>query len=288
MLAAAAAVAPTRRATRVGRLLIRGVLILIAVLFVFTVVVLPLGAVLIDALRAGVPAFIAAVRSPDSAAAIRLTLFAAAIAVPLNVLFGIAAAWSIAKFEWRGKSVLLALIDLPLTVSPVIAGMSLVLLFGARGWFGPTLASMDVKIIFAAPGIVLATAFVTVPFVARELIPLMQSQSAVEEEAALSLGASGWSTFFRVTLPNIRWGLVYGTILCAARSIGEFGAVSVVSGHIRGETETVPLHIETLFGEYQFGAASALASLLVTLTVLAVVLRQVLEVRKLHVPATSS
>ncbi len=260
---------------------VRCLLISVAVVFLSIMIVLPLAAVLFEAFRSGLPTFIRALRSPDAVAAVRLTAITTAIVLPLNVLFGVAAAWSIAKFEWRGKTIFTTLIDLPFTVSPVIAGMSFVLLFGARGWFGPWLASMDIKIIFALPGIVLATAFVTVPFVARELIPLMESQTGQEEEAALSLGASGWSTFFRITLPNIKWGLIYGCILCAARSIGEFGAVSVVSGHIGGQTETVPLHVETLFGEYKFGAAASLSTLLIAFTLFTVVIRHLLQSRKL-------
>jgi sulfate transport system permease protein len=226
---------------------------------------LPLFAVFAEALRKGVDAYFAALATQDTTAAIRLTLFAAAIAVPLNLAFGLAAAWAIAKFDFPGKHLLITLIDLPFSVSPVVAGLIYVLVFGAHGWFGPWLAAQDIKIIFATPGIVLATVFITFPFIARELIPLMQSQGRDEEEAAITLGASGWQTFRRVTLPNIKWGLIYGVILCNARAMGEFGAVSVVSGHIRGETTTMPLHVEILYNEYQFAAAFAVASLLALL-----------------------
>jgi sulfate transport system permease protein len=271
-----------RRAVGVPAMLVRISLIGLAAAFLGVMIVLPLVAVLYEAFCSGIPAFFSALRQPDALAALRLTALTTAIVLPLNILFGLAAAWSVAKFEWRGKALVTTLIDIPFTVSPVIAGMAFVLLFGARGWLGPTLDSMGVKIVFAVPGIVLATAFVTVPFVARGLIPLMEAQSRQEEEAALSLGASGWSTFFRVTLPNIKWGLIYGSILCAARAIGEFGAVSVVSGHIRGQTETVPLQIEALFGEYKFGAASSLAALLIAFTIVTVVIRQFLQARHLH------
>ncbi len=212
-----------------------------------------------------------AIVEPDALAAIRLTLLVAAIAVPLNLVFGLAAAWAIAKFEFRGKSLLITLIDLPFSVSPVISGLIYVLLFGAQGWFGPWLKEHDIKIIFAVPGIVLATIFVTFPFVARELIPLMQEQGTDEEEAALSLGASGWQTFWRVTLPNVKWGLLYGVLLCNARAMGEFGAVSVVSGHIRGLTNTMPLHVEILYNEYDFVGAFAVASLLALLALVTLV-----------------
>ena len=216
---------------------------------------------------------------PDALSSIRLTLLAAAIAVPLNVLFGIAAAWAVAKHDFRGKQLLITLIDLPFSVSPVIAGLVYVLVFGAQGWFGPWLYEHDIKIIFAVPGIVLATIFVTVPFVARELIPLMQAQGRDEEEAALVLGASGWQTFTRVTLPNIKWGLLYGVILCNARAMGEFGAVSVVSGHIRGLTNTMPLHVEILYNEYNFAAAFAVASLLALLALVTLVIKTMIEWR---------
>ena len=233
----------------------------------------------VEALRQGLGAYLAGITEPDALAAIRLTLLVAAIAVPLNLVFGIAAAWAIAKFEFRGKSLLITLIDLPFSVSPVIAGLIYVLLFGAQGWFGPWLAEHDIKIIFAVPGIVLATIFVTFPFVARELIPLMQAQGTEEEEAALMLGASGWQIFCRVTLPNVKWGLLYGVILCNARAMGEFGAVSVVSGHIRGQTNTMPLHVEILYNEYNFVAAFAVASLLALLALVTLVLKVALEWR---------
>ncbi|MDY0011892.1 MAG: sulfate ABC transporter permease subunit CysW [Rhodocyclaceae bacterium] len=226
---------------------------------------LPLVAVFVEALRKGLETYWLALLEPDALAAVRLTLLAAAIAVPLNLVFGVSAAWAIAKFEFRGKHFLITLIDLPFSVSPVIAGLIYVLVFGAQGWLGPWLSDHDVKIIFAVPGIVLATVFVTFPFVARELIPLMEAQGREEEEAAVVLGANGWQTFWHVTLPNIKWGLLYGVILCNARAMGEFGAVSVVSGHIRGLTNTLPLHVEILYNEYQFAAAFAVASLLALL-----------------------
>ena len=240
---------------------------------------LPLLAVFVEALRQGLGAYLAGITEPDALAAIRLTLLVAAIAVPLNVVFGILTAWAIAKFEFTGKSLLTTLIDLPFSVSPVIAGLIYVLLFGAQGFLGPWLAEHDVKIIFAVPGIVLATIFVTFPFVARELIPLMQEQGAEEEEAARMLGASGLQIFLRVTLPNVKWGLLYGVLLCNARAMGEFGAVSVVSGHIRGLTNTMPLHVEILYNEYNFVAAFAVASLLTLLALLTLVLKIALEWR---------
>ena len=249
--------------------LIRGLLIGIALVFLTLFLFVPLVAVFYEALRKGLGVYLAAITDPYALSAIQLTLLSAACAVPLNMLFGVAAAWAITKFEFRGKSLLITLIDLPFAVSPVIAGLIYVLLFGAHGWLGPTLIQNDVKIIFAVPGIVLATVFVTVPFIARELIPLMQAQGTEEEEAALVLGASGWTTFWRITLPNIKWGLLYGVVLCTARAMGEFGAVSVVSGHIRGLTNTLPLHIEILYNEYQYAAAFACASLL-TLLALAI------------------
>jgi sulfate transport system permease protein len=226
---------------------------------------MPLFAVFYEALRKGWDVYFAALVEPDALSAIKLTVIAAAIAVPLNLSFGIAAAWSITKFQFRGKQLLITLIDLPFSVSPVVAGLIYVLVFGAQGWFGPWLSDHDIKVIFAIPGIVLATVFVTVPFIARELIPLMQAQGKEEEEAAVVLGANGWQTFRYVTLPNIKWGLLYGVILCNARAMGEFGAVSVVSGHIRGLTNTMPLHVEILYNEYQFAAAFAVASLLALL-----------------------
>ncbi len=241
--------------------------------------VLPLVAVFAEAFRKGWEAYIAALVEPDALAAIRLTLLAAAIAVPLNLVFGVAAAWAIAKFDFPGKHVLVTFIDLPFSVSPVVAGFVYVLIFGAQGWIGPWLSEHDIKIIFAVPGIVLATIFVTFPFVARELIALMQAQGRDEEEAAVTLGASGWQTFWRVTLPNIKWALLYGVILCNARAMGEFGAVSVVSGHIRGETNTMPLHVEILYNEYQFAAAFAVASLLALLALVTLAIKIGIEWR---------
>jgi len=258
---------------------VRWLLVATALGFLTLFLFVPLAAVFYEALHKGWRAYFAAVAEPDALAAIKLTLIAAGIAVPLNVVFGVAAAWAIAKFDFRGKSVLTTLIDLPFSVSPVIAGLIYVLLFGAQGWLGPWLEEHDIRIIFALPGIVLATVFVTVPFVARELIPLMEAQGAEEEEAAIVLGASGWQTFWRVTLPNIKWGLLYGVILCNARAMGEFGAVSVVSGHIRGETNTVPLHVEILYNEYQFAAAFAVASLLALLALLTLALKSFVEWR---------
>ena len=255
----------------------RSILIGIALLYIIVVVVLPLGVVFVEAFKAGLGAWAEAVIEPDARAAIRLTLLVAAIAVPLNVLFGIAASWAIAKHDFRGKAILLSLIDLPFSVSPVVSGLVYVLLFGAQGWFGPWLQANDVQIIFAVPGIVLATIFVTFPFVARELIPLMAEQGRSDEEAALSLGANGWQAFWYVTLPNIRWGLLYGVLLCNARAMGEFGAVSVVSGHIRGETNTMPLHVEVLYNEYNFVAAFAVASLLALLALVTLALKSLLE-----------
>ncbi|MDR2032898.1 MAG: sulfate ABC transporter permease subunit CysW [Azoarcus sp.] len=244
---------------------VKWTLITVALFFFALFLLAPLVALFVEALRKGWEAYFAALSEPDMLAAVRLTLLAAGIAVPLNLVFGVTAAWAIAKFEFRGKHFLITLIDLPFSVSPVIAGLIYVLLFGSFGWFGAWLNAHDIKIIFAVPGIVLATIFVSFPFVARELIPLMQAQGREEEEAAVVLGASGWRTFWHVTLPNIRWGLLYGVILCNARAMGEFGAVSVVSGHIRGETNTLPLHVEILYNEYQFAAAFAVASLLALL-----------------------
>jgi sulfate transport system permease protein len=261
----------------------------IAFLFVACFLVLPLAAVFTEALRKGVGPFFHAFADPDALSAIKLTLTTAAIAVPANLVFGVAASWCIAKFEFRGKSLLITLIDLPFAVSPVISGLIYVLVFGLQGWLGPYLGSgdhpwfgewfntVDIRIIFAVPGIVLATIFVTFPFVARELIPLMQTQGNDEEYAALTLGASGWQTFWYVTVPNIKWGLFYGVILCNARAMGEFGAVSVVSGHIRGETNTMPLHVEILYNEYNFVAAFAVASLLAVLALLTLVLKSIVE-----------
>jgi sulfate transport system permease protein len=239
----------------------------------------PLTLVFVEAFKKGVDVYLAAIVEEDALAAIRLTLLAAAISVPLNLVFGVAAAWCIAKFEFRGKNVLLTLIDLPFSVSPVISGLIYVLVFGLQGWFGEWLRDHDLKVIFAVPGIVLATVFVTFPFVARELIPLMQAQGSEQEEAARVLGASGWQIFSRVTLPNIKWALLYGVILCNARAMGEFGAVSVVSGHIRGYTNTMPLHIEILYNEYQFAAAFAVASLLAGLALVTLVLKYIVEQR---------
>ena len=262
-------------ATRAGRL----ALIVIAVAFVALLLVAPLGAVLVQALSKGVMAYFEAFDDPDTLSAIRLTLLTAAIVVPVNTLFGIAAAWAIAKFEFRGKSLLITLIDLPFAVSPVVAGLVLVMLFGAHGWFGAWLQERDISVIFAVPGIVLATVFVTFPYVARELIPLMQQQGSEEEEAAITLGAGAWMTFLRVTLPKIRWGLLYGVILCNARAMGEFGAVSVVSGHIRGMTNTMPLQVEILYNEYNFVAAFAVASLLAVLAIVTLVIKTFVEWR---------
>jgi sulfate transport system permease protein len=255
----------------------RGTLIAVALAFLALFLFVPLAAVFAEALKKGWAVYLAAISEADALAALRLTLMAAAIAVPVNTAFGVAAAWAIAKFDFRGKNLLTTLVDLPFSVSPVIAGLIYVLLFGLQGWFGPALRQHDLKIIFALPGIVLATMFVTVPFVARELIPLMQAQGREEEEAAAVLGASGWQTFWRVTLPNIKWGLLYGVILCNARAMGEFGAVSVVSGHIRGETNTLPLHIEILYNEYQFAAAFAVASLLALLALVTLVAKSYVE-----------
>jgi sulfate transport system permease protein len=250
------------------------------VLGFFTLFLLmPLIAVFAEALRKGWQTYWAALVEPDALASIKLTLIAAAIAVPLNLSFGVAAAWAIAKFEFRGKQLLITFIDLPFSVSPVVSGLIYVLVFGAQGWFGPWLAAHDVKILFAVPGIVLATVFVTFPFVARELIPLMQAQGREEEEAAVVLGARGWQTFWHVTLPNVKWGLLYGVILCNARAMGEFGAVSVVSGHIRGLTNTMPLHVEILYNEYQFAAAFAVASLLALLALVTLALKTWVESR---------
>lgn len=255
------------------RILLLGV----ALLFLLFFLVLPLVAVFGEALRRGIRAYLDAVIEPDALAAIKLTLTTAAIAVPANLVFGISAAWAITKFNFRGKSVLITLIDLPFAVSPVISGLIYMLLFGLNGWFGQWLDDHDLKIVFAVPGIVLATTFVTFPFVARELIPLMQAQGPDEEYAAITLGASGWQTFWRVTLPNIKWGLLYGVILCNARAMGEFGAVSVVSGHIRGETNTMPLHVEILYNEYNFVAAFAVASLLALLAIGTLILKSLVE-----------
>lgn len=266
-------------AATVEPLWVRITLITLALSFSVLFLFLPLIAVFTEAFRKGWEAYLMAIVEPDALSAIRLTLLTAAIAVPLNLVFGIAASWTIAKFEFRGKSLLLTLIDLPFSVSPVISGLIYVLLFGAHGWFGAWLMEHDVQILFAVPGIILATVFVTFPFVARELIPLMQAQGNEEEEAALVLGASGWRTFWHVTLPNIKWGLLYGVILCNARAMGEFGAVSVVSGHIRGETNTMPLQVEILYNEYNFAAAFAVASLLALLALVTLALKSLIEWR---------
>jgi sulfate transport system permease protein len=254
-------------------------LLAVTMVFLGLFLLLPLISVFVEALRGGVGVYLESVTEPDAIAAIKLTLLVAAIAVPVNVAFGLAAAWAVAKFDFPGKSILVTFIDLPFSVSPVVSGLIYVLLFGAQGWFGEWLAARDIDIIFAVPGIVLATIFVTFPFVARELIPLMTEQGRGDEEAAVSLGASGWQAFWHVTLPNIRWGLLYGVLLCNARAMGEFGAVSVVSGHIRGKTNTMPLHVEILYNEYNFAAAFAVASLLALLALLTLVLKSALEWR---------
>ena len=258
---------------------VRVTLIGIAFAFLTLFLFVPLVAVFYEGLKKGWDVYVNAIIEPDAWSAIKLTLLTAAIAVPLNLVFGVAAAWSIAKFEFRGKSILLTLIDLPFSVSPVISGLIYVLLFGLQGYFGPWLREHDIKILFAVPGIVLATVFVTFPFVARELIPLMQSQGSEEEEAALVLGASGWKTFWHVTLPNIKWGLLYGVILCNARAMGEFGAVSVVSGHIRGETNTIPLQVEILYNEFNVVGAFAVASLLAFLALVTLAIKSLIEWR---------
>ncbi len=253
------------------------VLLVLAVLFLLVLVIVPLGAVLSMALAKGLTPFLAAIRHPDTLAAIKLSLTTAVIAVPLNAVFGVTAAWAITKFEFRGKALLISLIDLPFTVSPVIAGLLFVLLFGSRGWFGPFLMDHDLRIVYAVPGVVLATVFVTFPFVARELIPLMQAQGNEEELAAVTLGANGWQTFFRVTLPNIKWGLLYGVVVCSARAMGEFGAVSVVSGHVRGMTNTLPLHVEILYNEYDQVGAFSVASLLTLISIVALIVKKIVE-----------
>ena len=256
---------------------VRATLIGIALLFVTLFLVLPLVAVFTQALVKGWQFYLASIEDPMAVSAIKLTLLAAGISVPANLIFGVAAAWAITKFDFWGKSLLITLIDLPFSISPVIAGLIFVLMFGAQGWFGPWLRDRDIHIIFALPGIVLATIFVTFPFVARELIPLMQSQGRTDEEAAASLGAGGWQTLWRVTLPNIKWGLLYGVILCNARAMGEFGAVSVVSGHIRGRTDTIPLHVEILYNEYNFAGAFAVASLLALLAMVTLIAKTWVE-----------
>lgn len=260
--------------------LVKWTLIGIALVFCGVFLVLPLANVFVQAFAKGLPHYLEALRHPDSLAAIRLTLLVAAISVPLNVVFGLCAAWALAKFEFRGKPLLITLIDLPFSVSPVVAGMVFVVLFGLQGYFGEWLRDHDLKVIFAVPGIALATIFITFPFVARELIPLMQAQGSDQEQAALMLGASGWQTFWHVTLPSIKWGLLYGVILCNSRAMGEFGAVSVVSGHITGQTETMPLRVEQLYKEYQGPAAFAVASLLALLALFTLVLKTFLEWRQ--------
>lgn len=288
MAAPAAAVPASRAAPRASRSAtaearwVRWALIAVALAFLTLFLFVPLLTVFAAAFDKGWQVYLEAITEPDARSAIWLTLIAAAISVPLNLVFGISAAWAIAKFDFRGKNLLLTLIDLPFSVSPVIAGLIYLLVFGLQGWFGPWLAAHDIKIIFSVPGIVLATVFITFPFVARELIPLMQAQGVEQEEAARVLGASGWQTFWRVTLPNVKWALLYGVILCNARAMGEFGAVSVVSGHIRGQTNTMPLHIEILYNEYQFAAAFAVASLLALLALVTLGLKYVVEQRVKH------
>lgn len=259
---------------------VKYLLLTIAIVFFVACLILPLIIVFYEAFKQGIEVYFQALIDPDTLAAVKLTLIAAGVSVPLNVIFGIAAAWAIAKFDFKGKSLLTTLIDLPFSISPVIAGLMLVLIFGINGWFGEWLATYDIKILYAIPAIVIATIFITFPFVARELIPLMQSQGSSEEEAALVLGANGWQTFWKVTLPNIKWGLIYGIILCNARAMGEFGAVSVVSGHIRGETNTLPLHIEILYNEYTFSAAFAVSSLLAVVALFTLVLKTWVEYRQ--------
>ncbi|KGK10296.1 sulfate/thiosulfate transporter permease subunit [Vibrio navarrensis] len=260
---------------------VRKTLTAIALVFVVFTLILPLLMVLYEAFRSGWHVYLASITEPDALSAIKLTLLVAAIAVPLNLIFGLAAAWSVTKFEFVGKRLLMTLIDLPFSVSPVIAGLIFILLFGSEGWFGETLAQYGIQIAFSVPGIVLATVFVTFPFIARELIPLMQSQGTDEEEAARVLGASGWMIFYRITLPNIKWALLYGVILCNARAMGDFGAVSVISGHIRGLTNTLPLHVEVVYNEYQFTAAFACASLLALLAIVTLIIKEILQ-RNLH------
>ena len=259
---------------------VRYTLITISLLFFLSCLILPLILVFVEAFKQGIGVYAQALVHPDTLSAVKLTLLTAVIAVPLNVVFGVAAAWCVAKFNFRGKSILTTIIDMPFSVSPVIAGLMLVLIFGTQGWFGSWLMDNDIKILYAVPAIVLATIFITVPFVARELIPLMEAQGTEEEEAAIVLGASGWQTFWKVTLPNIKWGLIYGVILCNARAMGEFGAVSVVSGHIRGETNTLPLHVEILYNEYTFSAAFAVSSLLALLAIVTLVLKTWVEIRQ--------
>jgi sulfate transport system permease protein len=259
---------------------VRAVLLIVAIVFAVLFLLVPLLAVFYEAFQKGIPGYLAALGKPASQSAIQLTLLVAAIAVPANLIFGVAASWAIAKFNFPGKTVLISLIDLPFAVSPVTSGLVFVLLFGARGWFGPLLSAWNIKIIFALPGIVLATIFVTFPFVARELIPLLTSQGSDEEQAALSLGANGWQTFWRITLPKARWGILYGVILCNARAMGEFGAVSVVSGHIRGLTNTIPLHVEVLYNDYDYVGAFAVASLLTLLALFTLLIKTLLTWRR--------
>ena len=268
--------------------LVKWGLLAVALVYLVLFLVLPLASVYAQALADGFGHFFAAILDPDALAAVRLTLLVAAIAVPLNLVFGLAAAWTVAKFDFRGKSLLITLIDLPFSVSPVVSGLIYVLMFGAQGWLGPWLQAHDIKIIFNVSGIVLATIFVTFPFVARELIPLMQQQGSEEEEAAIVLGAGGWQTFWRVTLPNVKWGLLYGVLLCNARAMGEFGAVSVVSGHIRGETLTMPLQVEMLYNDYDFVGAFAVASLLSLLALVTLTLKSLLEWRFLRATRQST
>ena len=274
------AYAGPRTAAAIGETrLVRAVLIAVTAAFLGFFLLLPLAVVFVEAFRSGIGAYLSAIVEPDARAAIRLTLLVAAISVPANLVFGLAASWAIAKFDFAGKSLLVTLIDLPFSVSPVTAGLIYVLLFGAQGFFGPWLQSQGIQIIFAVPGIVLATIFVTFPFIARELIPIMQAQGRQDEEAALSLGASGWQTFRRITLPNVKWALLYGVLLCNARAMGEFGAVSVLSGKIRGQTSTMPLHVEVLYNEYNMAAAFAVASLLALLALVTLLIKTMLEWR---------
>ncbi|MDK4735450.1 sulfate ABC transporter permease subunit CysW [Rhizobium sp. CNPSo 3490] len=275
-----ATVQPTKlRSVTTEHRMARYTLIAVSLLFLLLILLLPLAAVFVEAFRKGAGPFLEALGDAETFSAIRLTLVVAGISVPLNLAFGVAAAWAIAKFEFKGKAFLTTLIDLPFSVSPVISGLVFVLLFGANTWLGHWLTANDIKILFAVPGLILATMFVTFPFVARELIPLMQEQGTADEEAALSLGASGWQTFWHVTLPNIKWGLLYGVLLCNARAMGEFGAVSVVSGHIRGQTNTMPLQVEILYNEYNFTGAFAVATLLALLALVTLVLKTLLEMR---------
>jgi sulfate transport system permease protein len=262
---------------------VQWLLTFIALAFLALFLVLPLITIFMTAFQKGLETYLAAITNPDALAAIKLTLIVVLITVPLNAVFGVVAAWLITKFDFKGKNILITLIDLPFAVSPVIAGLVFILLFGAQGLFGEWLFNQDIKIVFAIPGIILATLFVTLPFVAKELIPLMQAQGSAEEEASLTLGASGFKTFFLVTLPNIKWGLLYGIILCNARAIGEFGAVSVVSGHIRGMTNTMPLHIEILYNEYQFAAAFAVASLMSVLAIFTLIVKNIIEWKAKHI-----